>query len=397
MMIAGLVIVLLGLGFGTLCFSFVTHAAVYVVRRKKSKVGSTFPISVLKPLKGADDALFENLSSLARQDYPSFELVLGCEDASDPALAVARRVAAAFPEVPMTIVAGGRPLGRNPKVNNLRHLSRAARFEHLLISDADVRVGPEYLRAIAAEMADPKVGLVSNPIAGAGERSFGSTLENLHLNTFVARSVCGADVLASHPCVIGKSMLFRRGDLERLGGWDVVKNVLAEDYVLGQAFRDAGHAVALSPYVITAMSSSRSFREFLSRHIRWSQMRRHLAGALYWGEPLMLPSAWFVAALVLLSAGGFGAHVARLIELGAIAGIAVQSVADAWLVKILRGEGIELKEWLLVPLRDVVMIGVWITGALRRTVNWRGNVFYIGPGSTLLPTEEPADAQAVEV
>src|SRR5260221_7849007 len=253
---ADLVVVLLAIGMASLALTLVTHIAVLVVRRRKRSPGEPFPISVLKPLKGADPELFDNLASFARQDHPCFELVLGCEDPRDPALAVARRLALAFPHVSITIVAGGRPIGHNPKVNNLFRLSRSARFEHWLISDADVRVDPGYLRATAAEMADPRVGLVSNVIAGVGERSLGSTIENLHLNTFIARSVCGADVLARHACVIGKSMLFRKSDLERIGGFHAVKDVLAEDYVLGQLFRDGGHRIALSPHLVRTVNPS---------------------------------------------------------------------------------------------------------------------------------------------
>ena len=385
---------LLAIGVTSLLFSFVMHGCLLVVRGRARTSGPTPPVSVLKPLKGADAELYANLASLAAQDYPDFELVLGAEDTMDPALAVGRRLKRDFPHVRITIVAGGRPIGHNPKVNNLVQLSRAARHDWMLVSDADVRVDPSYLRAMAAETADPRVGLVSSMIANAGEKSFGSTFDSLHMNGFVAAVVSAADVLAGHPCVVGKSMLIRKSDLARLGGLEVVKDVLAEDYVLGQVYHHAGFKVVLSGHPVRAVSVDRTVESFFDRHVRWGQMRRHIAPWHHLGEPLLVPTPWILAATLLVLGSGRASsqHVEGIVLAVSALAMVARCSSDALQTRALRGKAPDFMDIPLIPIKDLVVTLAWAVSAVKSTVQWRGNAMRIGQGSVLSPV--PASSRA---
>lgn len=375
------------LGLVSLVLTFVTHAAVWFASRGGREAPDLPAISVLKPLKGVDDGLYDNLASFARQDYPAFELLLGCEDPGDPALRVAWKLKRAFPGVRIRILAGAAAFGLNPKVNNLRMLSARAEHDCILISDASIRARPGYLRAMANELAQPKVGLVSSVLAGTGERTLGARLDNLHMNSFVVRGVCGAAVLTSRPCVIGKSMLMRKSELEALGGFALVDNVLAEDYVLGERYATAGFGVALSAYSLDSVSARRTVRDFCARHVRWSQMRRQLSPGVYLLEPLQSPLPFLLAALALLAAGAAPTLAVSLVP-WVLAGLALRLCSDGVLASKLRGARLSAPDYAAIVFKDVLCIGVWLAGAFKRTVDWRGTSMRIGPGSRLFPCEQ---------
>lgn len=370
----------------SLAVTLLTHVAVFLVLApRRRKAVCTPPITILKPVKGADQGLYQNLASFAAQDYPDYQLLIGADDPLDPALEVARRVQRDHPAARIEVLSGARKLGLNPKVNLLSSLSDHAAHEHLLISDSNVRVGPRYLRETAAELADPRVGLVTNVIVGHGE-GLGALLENLHLASFVAGAACFARVASGRACVIGKSMLFRRSDLDALGGWWPLRSVLAEDYVLGRSFELAGFRVAVSPYVIATVNDGWTVERFVNRHLRWAQMRRRLSPAAFLGELFLNPVLWIVLASL----------VARDVRLFALAafGIAVKCASDALVLRRL-GPAPRLAQILVVPFKDLLVAGIWTVGAFRRTVNWRGNRMRIEEGSRLEPVVKASPRRLV--
>ena len=169
-------------------------------------------ISILKPLCGLDEELQENLASFAELEHPAYEVLLGVKGPSDPAFQIARAAVERWPDRMRMVTTQRFNEGRNPKVNQLIGLAKAARHPLLVVSDSNVRVGRDYLRDIASGMADPGVGLLTHPVAGIGERRLGSLFENLHLAGSVAPGIVAAHRLAHREIVVGKSMAMWKAD-----------------------------------------------------------------------------------------------------------------------------------------------------------------------------------------
>jgi ceramide glucosyltransferase len=181
--------------------------------------------------------------------------------------------------------------------------------------------------------------------------------------------------------VVGKSMLLRRSELEKLGGLRTMADVMAEDYVLGQRYHGAGLGVVLSAHPVYTQNRAWDVARFASRHMRWAQLRRWGGLSTFIAELLMYPVPWLVLSLGLnaLSNG------ARALVAYALLGIAWKALADAALFWHVRGARPPSSVLAVVPLRDCLLLGLWCVALLRRTVVWRGNRRRIGRGTSLLP------------
>ncbi len=346
-------------------------------------------ISILKPLCGADDDLADNLAAFATLDYPHYEVVLGVKDAADPACGVAREAVRAWPDRFRLVFQRGAP-GLNPKVNQLITLAAAARHDVLVVSDSNVRVGPGYLPEVAAHLADDEVGLVTHPIVGAGERRLGSYLDHLELICGTAPGVIGAFRIAGHEIVVGKSMALRRTDLDALGGFASVRDVLAEDYVLGRMVRRRlGKRVEVARTPVVNVGRDRGVADFFARSRRWSIIQRRGVGTpLYVAQVLLNPS--FVACLAVPCALAAGAAPGRALVLAAAA-CAAHAAIDAAALALLRPAALTGRHLAALPLKNAVRAAAWAAGLISSSVNWRGHRLRVQRGTRLVP---PAAGQA---
>ena len=354
------------------------------------------PVSILKPLKGLDDNLFDNLASFCAQDYPEYEIIFSLQDHNDPAFKVARKIRDKYPEKDISIIAERCDLGLNPKVNNLMSAYKAAKHEHILISDSNVIVERNYLREMMRHMEDENVGLVSNIIRGTGGRSIGSIFENLHLNSFVMGSVCFLDRFLKMPCVVGKSMLMRKKNLEAIGGLKSVKDVLAEDYIIGKKMQKRGRKVILSNHLINNVNEYWGLKKFINRHTRWGKLRWRLGGIKYISE--LIGNPVFMAFLPVLLWEPSNITISFALLVGSL-----KVLGDYYLGTIIENSKLDEtgKEessnpinfmppfyYLLSPLKDLIIGLVWFIPILSNTVVWRGNRYIIGKDSMLSPCME---------
>lgn len=338
----------------------------------------SFPgITILKPLKGFDEGLERNLRSFFVQDYPSFEILLGAPSADDPALEVARRVAAEFPGVDARVFVASHPVCPNPKMNLLAGLSTHARHGIWLISDSNVEADPGYLRDLAAHLHRPGVGLVSSLFRGSEWRGLGGALEALQLNTFVMGGVSAAHVLMNIPCVVGKSMMFRREDLDVMGGFAFLGTHLAEDQVCGEEMAKRGRGVVVSGRLIDNVLGRKSVAQFLDRHLRWCRIRRRISLPGYVGEFFLNPA--------ILAAAAWG--IVRTLPMGILFGA-------AWLAAAAIAASAERRAGIRRPLvvypalellREFLAAAVWFVPFFNSTVSWRGDRLKVGPRTRLIP------------
>jgi ceramide glucosyltransferase len=332
------------------------------------------PVSILKPLKGTDPDIYESFRSHCLQDYPEYEIVFGVSDPDDPAIASVQQLQQEFPDRTIRLVISPDRLGANVKVSNLEQMLQAARYQHLLVNDSDIRVEKDYLRRVIAPLVDERVGMVTCLYRGVAATTFGSQLESLGISTdFCAGVLVARQLEGGLHFGLGSTLAIRRTDLERIGGFRSIVDFLADDYELGRRIADLGLQVLLADVVVETHLPEYDLRGFLAHQLRWARGVRDSRAGGYIGLAFTYGLAWALLALV-----ASGAAPWALAVLGATAMLRL-AVAITVGKFVLEDRDVLRNLWLL-PARDLVAVGVWIASFAGHTVTWRGDRFVLRNG-----------------
>ncbi len=331
------------------------------------------PVSIIKPLKGIDDNLFDNLESFCKQDYPEYEVIFSLQDINDPAYRVAEKIKNKYPHL-VRIIVDGSERALNPKVKNMISAYRNSKYDYFLISDSNVYVEKDYLKKTVSCMTE-NTGLVTNLIVGVSGRSIGAKLENLQLNSFVILATCLLDKFLKIPCSIGKSMLMRKRDFEEIGGFDAIKDILAEDYMLGKLMHEKGKGVVLSSYIVKNVNEYWSFSRFLNRHTRWAKIRWKIGGIKYFTEPLSNPL--FLSSFIPLLD-----NFSRMSLTVFLMTLLVKISFDFYTSRLIKAP--LNTSVLLIPIKDLITAIIWFVPFISCRLSWRGNIYKIGKDTMII-------------
>ncbi|HTY50926.1 MAG TPA: bacteriohopanetetrol glucosamine biosynthesis glycosyltransferase HpnI [Steroidobacteraceae bacterium] len=339
------------------------------------------PVSILKPLCGAEPGLYQQLASFCAQDYPVYELIFGIRDPADPARAVVERLAAQFPAVPIRLVSDPQLHGSNYKVSNLINMLRAARHELLAVSDSDAQVGPDYLARVTAPLADRRIGLVTSLYRAVPTPGIWSRIGAMYINEWYMPCVRLAWMFGHKGYVSGQTMCLRRSTLEAGGGLPALANHLPEDHRLGELVHAQGLSVVVSSYPVTGEHHEPSYGSMVRHELRWMCTLRVLKpwGFAWLFLTFSLPLALAGLALVHLGAPAALTHRAAL-------GLAVVVLACRLALHLAhrraRERAVITDLWLL-PVRDLLLCWVWIRAFVNTRVTWRGHEFTVDPGGLM--------------
>ena len=363
-------LLLLGLVAGSLVYCVLTILAAVRYRAvRPPELRSGVPISVLKPLAGLDDGLEANLRTFFEQSYPRFEILFAVRSPDDPAIAVVERLRTRYPGVPSRLIVVGEPPYPNAKVYSLDRMLAAAEHDLLVMADSDIRVTPDMLGTIAAEFQAERLGLATCPYRAAPGRSFWSTLEAIGLNTEFIGGVLVARMLDGMKFALGPMIAARRRTLERIGGFDAVKDYLAEDFVMGKLAAERGDGVILSSYAIEHRIGAQPFAANMRHRLRWNRSTRRSRPWGYVGQVFTNP---LPPALILCAVKPEWWPV--------LAVTAVFRAAAGWATAghVLR-DPLTRRLWWLTPLQDITSFLVWTAGFFGNTIVWRGRKYYLLP------------------
>ena len=352
----------------------------YFLRLRRAPVDkglSLPPVSILKPVRGVDHEAYENFASFCRLDYPEYEIVFAVADKDDQVIPIIEKLHADFPQRNIRLITNVPHIGANEKINSLCLLTQKAKYDLLVMSDSDVRVEPDYLKAVVAPFADPEVGVVTALYKSLSAGNVASNLGALGMYmdsapaALVAKKVEGRMRFA-----FGWTMATSNKFLAEIGGWEALVNHHSDDFELGKRIAECGHRVELIARAVTMVFPKESIREHFHHELRWSIGLKSVRPLGYWGLLFTHGLPWaLLAAGISIVRGSMTIAVFYLLaylilRVGLTWTTGSWGLGDQQVTKIL---------W-LVPIRDAISFVVWIAGFFSDQITWRGLGYHVRKG-----------------
>jgi len=339
-------------------------------------IKAAFPsVTIIKPLHGAPTGLADALESFCRQDYPgAMQIVFGVQDARDLAIPVVRGLQRRHPALDIVLAIDSRLYGTNRKVSNLINIVQRADHDVLVMSDADILVGPHYLRDVVAALGCEGVGAASCLYVGAGGADRWSRLSAMAINyQFLPSVALGTAFGLARPC-FGSTIAITATVLREIGGFEAFVDHLADDYEIGRAVRARGYRVAAPALVVSHLCTEASAGELVGHEVRWNRTVRRIDAAGHAGSVITHPLP-----LALLGATLLGFPTLGLVLISTIVGVRIggKFFIDA-------ATGVRAGPWWLIPARDVLSLGVFLASFAGNTVGWQGRRFRVGRDGVLI-------------
>jgi len=356
-------------------------AYMFLDRQTDPQPGFMPPAAILIPIKGLDAGLYHNLASFCSQDYPDYEVLIGVEDRRDACLSIVHQVRREFTTCRMKVCIA-QPRGANRKAAMLHYLAGQTSQAILVAVDSDMRATPDYLSRVVSPLAEPRIGMVTCLYQGIEPLNLTARLEALHMSASFLPLVLVARQFLRMRFALGATLVLRRADLERLGGFAAVSAYLADDYQLGKRISSLGLRVHLSHYIIAASLGSPSIRVYWERQVRLARTNRVCRPVEY---PFQLIYFSLVLSIILVFASRFSRPALLLLFASLLLRWSVAWAISTWT------DNHALRRWMiLLPVQDLLSALVWALGLAGSQVVWRGERYQILEDGRLAPEEAPA-------
>ena len=384
------------------------------------------PVTLLKPVKGCDAHTEACLRSWFKQDYSGeIQILFAVATADDPAGEIIRQLIGEFPKLDAQLIVGGPLLGANAKVSKLAQLVKLAQHEVLVISDADVRVPPDFLANAVVSLDSGKDAFHRVPQISAGEKdavervptkqdvglvncfyrlanptTLAMQWEAIAINADFWSQVLQSKSLQPLDFALGAVMVTRKKNVAEIGGFESLADCLADDYQLGHRIAKCGHRIELCPVVVECWHSPQSWSEVWKHQLRWARTIRVCQPAPYFFS--VLSNAGFWAMLWLFSALLFTTVTTTTFATGGNNFVQSSIVETTWEVRAalvccllrtlcafdlqrrLSRSSEHAAHFWLVPIKDLLQFALWLGAFAGNTVEWRGQRFHLRKDGTLV-------------